>query len=204
MLGQHGRGLTSAVFTPLARALVRRGVSPDAVTITGTIVASLAALTLIGTGRLVAGSLVVGIVVFTDSVDGLMARLSGSSSPWGAFLDSTLDRVSDAALFSSFVLYYAAREGQVAVWGMYAALAAAVLGGIVPYARARAEASGYAAAVGIAERSDRLLISLIAALLTGLGLGQWILAAALTYLALAAAVTVGQRIHVVHRQAEGR
>ena len=200
MLGQHGRGFTRTVFGPLANALVRAGVSPDAVTIAVTIVCTVAALALIAPGFLVAGSLVVGVTVFTDSIDGQMARMTGTSSPFGAFLDATMDRISDGAIFASYALYFAGRSGPVAQWGLIAAIAALTLGAVVPYARARAEASGFSAAVGIAERSDRLLISLLATLLVGLGLPAWVLAAALTYLAAAALITVGQRVSTVRKQ----
>ncbi|WP_222842835.1 phosphatidylinositol phosphate synthase [Bowdeniella nasicola] len=201
MLGQHGRGAMKAVFTPLATQLVKLGVSPDAVTITGTVLASTAALALIAPGYLIVGSLTVGLVVFTDSLDGIMARLIGRESPWGAFLDSTLDRITDGAIFAALAIYFASVPGTIGRWGLYAGIAAAILGGVVPYARARAEAVGYTASVGIAERSDRLLIALLATLLVGLGLPLWVLAVALTYLAIAAAITVGQRLATVKKQA---
>lgn len=200
MLGQHGRGITRAICTPPARLLNKAGVSPNSVTVTGTIVASVAALALLPTGHLVAGPLTIGFIVFADSLDGTMARLAGQESLFGAFLDSTLDRITDGAIFAAFVLYFAFHPSSVSAAGLIAALAATVLGGVVPYARARAEANGYCAAVGIAERSDRLLISLLAALLVGLGLPEWILVGALAYLALAAAITVGQRIWAVRTQ----
>ena len=201
MLGQHGRGAIKAVFTPIARALVKAGVSPDAVTITGTIAASVAALALIAPGYLIAGSLTVGIIVFTASLDGTMARLIGRDSPWGSFLDATLDRITDGAIFAAITIYLAGVPGSIGRWGLYAGIAAAILGSVVPYARARAEASGYQASVGIAERSDRLLIALLATLLVGCGLPTWILPVALTYLAVAAAITIGQRLATVYQQA---
>lgn len=201
MLGRNGRGFAAWLFGPAARALVRAGVSPDAVTITGTVLVTGLALTLFPLGHLAAGALAIGAVVVTDSIDGLMARMLGRSSRWGAFLDSTLDRIGDAAIFSG-VLVYALRhlDGTLGDITTGLALAALVLGTVVPYARARAEGLGMHASGGIAERSDRLLVVLVACLLVGLGLPAWVLTAALGLLTLASAVTVGQRMADVRRQ----
>ena len=193
------RGLMTRVMTPVAELLLRLRVSPDAVTITGTLAVVVAALTLFPTGHLLAGSLVVGFFVLTDSLDGVMARRSGRSSDWGAFLDSTLDRIADAAIFSGLVVYLAGRGDEPT--GAVLALACLVLGSVVPYTRARAEGLGMTASVGIAERADRLAVVLTAALLVGAGLPTAVLTVALALLAVASAVTVVQRMAAVRRQA---
>src|SRR5690606_25887596 len=133
-----------------------------AVTITGTFLVIATALWLLPTGRLVAGALVIGLFVFTDSLDGTMARLSGRSGPWGAFLDSTLDRLADGALFIGLALYFAWHAPAARLLGTLAALACLLLGLCVSYARARAEGLGLDGNVGIAERPERLLVSLLA------------------------------------------
>jgi CDP-diacylglycerol--glycerol-3-phosphate 3-phosphatidyltransferase len=189
------------LFTPVADALLKRGVSPDAVTITGTLAVVVAALWLFPTGHFLAGSLVIGLFVLTDSLDGVMARRAGRSGPWGAFLDSTLDRFGDAAIFTGMVLWFVG-EGDSA-WGVGTALACLALGSIVPYARARAEGLGMTAQVGIAERADRLAAVLVAALLVGLGLPQVVLVVVLALLAVASLVTIVQRMATVRRQAVG-
>jgi CDP-diacylglycerol--glycerol-3-phosphate 3-phosphatidyltransferase len=189
------------LFTPVADVLLKRGVSPDAVTITGTLAVVVAALWLFPTGHFLAGSLVIGLFVLTDSLDGVMARRAGRSGPWGAFLDSTLDRFGDAAIFTGMVLWFVG-EGDSA-WGVGTALACLVLGSIVPYARARAEGLGMTAQVGIAERADRLAAVLVAALLVGLGLPQVVLVVVLALLAVASLVTIVQRMATVRRQAVG-
>src|SRR6195952_6102739 len=97
------------VFTPVARLLLRLGVSPDVVTIIGTIGVCAAALVFFPRGDFLVGVLVCTAFVFSDLVDGLMARMSGQSSSWGAFLDSTLDRFGDAAIFAGLALYYSGR-----------------------------------------------------------------------------------------------
>lgn len=201
MLGQHGRGFTKAIFTAPARGLARLGVSPDAVTWTGTLVTCALAIGLIPTGHAVLAPPLLGIVTLFDSLDGILARLTGKASAWGAFLDSTLDRVSDGAIFASIALYALWHmEGAVGTWALVAALACTVLGAVVPYARARAEAIGASAAVGMTERTDRLIISLVALFLVGVGAPSWVLAGALSVLAVLAAITVGQRMATVYRQ----
>jgi CDP-diacylglycerol--glycerol-3-phosphate 3-phosphatidyltransferase len=187
------------VFTPVADALLKRGVSPDAVTITGTVAVVVTALWLFPTGHFLAASLVIGFFALTDSLDGVMARRSGRSGPWGAFLDSTLDRFGDAAIFAGLVLWFVG-EGDSA-WGVGAALACLVLGSVVPYARARAEGLGMTASVGIAERADRLAVALVATALVGLGVPQVVLVVVLALLAVASFVTVVQRMATVRRQA---
>lgn len=207
MLTQHLRRLGAALFTPVARALVRFGVSPDAVTVVGTVGTVAAALWFLPRGEFVVGALVITVVVLADSVDGMMARLLAArgvrrSGAWGAFLDSTLDRVADGALFVGLVLWFARPDGTaVDRAGLAAALACLVLGSVVPYARARAEGLGMTATGGIAERADRILVVLVAVFADGLGLPPVVLVVVLALLALAAAVTVVQRMAQVHRQA---
>ncbi|VTR75546.1 phosphatidylinositol phosphate synthase [Cellulomonas hominis] len=195
------RGAMTRLFTPVADALLRRGVSPDAVTITGTVAVVAAALWLFPAGHFLAASLVIAFFALTDSLDGVMARRSGRSGPWGAFLDSTLDRFGDAAIFSGLVLWFIG-EGDSS-WGAGLALACLVLGSIVPYARARAEGLGMTAAVGIAERADRLAAVLVATALVGVGVPEVVLVVVLGLLAAASFVTVVQRMLTVRRQAMG-
>jgi CDP-diacylglycerol---glycerol-3-phosphate 3-phosphatidyltransferase len=195
------RGAMTRIFTPVADALLRAGVSPDAVTVTGTLVVMVTALWAFPTGNLLLGSVIIALFALTDSLDGVMARRSGRSGPWGAFLDSTLDRFADAAIFAGLVLWYFGEgDSQPAA---ILALACLILGSIVPYARARAEGLGMTASGGIAERADRLFAVLIATALVGVGLSDVVLVVVLALLALASAVTVVQRMAMVHRQAVG-
>lgn len=195
------RSLMTTVFTPVARVLQRLGVSPDAVTITGTVVVTALALTLLPTGHLLLGGVLIGVFALCDALDGVLARHTGRTSSWGAFLDATLDRVSDGAVFAGITVYFVLHpEVPYATWGLLAALACLVLGGVVPYARARAEAVGATARTGVAERADRLVIGLVPLGLTDLGLPMAVAVTALTALAAASAVTVAQRVTTVHRQ----
>lgn len=193
------RGAMTRLFTPVARALLKVGVSPDAVTFTGTLVVVVAALWAFPTGHLLAGTLVIAVFALTDSLDGVMARQAGRSGPWGAFLDSTLDRLGDAAIFGGLVLWFFG-DGDDRLAAVLA-LACLVLGSVVPYARARAEGLGMTASGGIAERADRLLLVLLATGLVGFGLPLVVLQVVLALLAVASAITVVQRMAKVRRQA---
>lgn len=186
------------LFAPLARGLLRIGVSPDAVTITGTLGVVVAALWLFPLGYLFAGTVVCCLFAMSDALDGLMARMSGRKGPWGAFLDSTLDRFADAAVFTGILLWLAGR-GEDPV-GAVLALACLILGSIVPYARARAEGLGMTANVGIAERAERLTLVLTAAGLVGIGVNPALLTVVLGVLAVASAITIVQRMATVRRQ----
>jgi CDP-diacylglycerol--glycerol-3-phosphate 3-phosphatidyltransferase len=199
MLGMNGRDLARVIFTPPAKALVRLGVTPDAVTAFGTLATCAVALSLFPTGHLWLGAAILGALVCTDALDGTMARLTGRASKWGAFLDSTLDRIADAAVIGALTIYLARLDD---FWGVVAGIGALAFGGVVPYARAKAEGLGYNATVGLAERSDRLLVALVAAFATGVGAPRVVLVAALGLLAVASAITVGQRAAAVYRQAK--
>lgn len=201
VLGNRGRGFTSALFGPLARRLVAWGVSPDAVTVAGTVALMAVALTLLPTGHLAIGAGAIGVLTLADSIDGQMARHLGRTTAFGEFLDSTLDRFADAAIFAGLVLYFVSLgDDPWRMAGIVGALACLALGGLVSYARAKAEGLGMVAKVGIAERADRLIVSLVATLAVGLGAPTAVLALALGLLALASLFTVGQRIRAVYQQ----
>ncbi|XBH23041.1 CDP-alcohol phosphatidyltransferase family protein [Jonesiaceae bacterium BS-20] len=189
------------IFGPIAKILLKLGISADVVTIVGTIGVIVAALWAFPTNHLAAGSLIIGFFVFADSLDGTMARLSGQSGPWGAFLDSTLDRLADAAIFVGLAWYFLAHgQERWATLGVIASVSCLVFGMLVSYARARAEGLGMTANVGIAERPERLLISLLAACVAGFTSNDGVLMFALMFLALASIITLVQRIAVVRQQ----
>lgn len=192
------RAVWGRLMGPLADGLLGAGVTPDQVTIGGTVVSVVLALWLFPTGHLFLGAILLGVFTVLDTIDGLMARRSGRSGPWGAFLDSTLDRFADGAIFAGLVLWFTGR-GDDRLTAVFA-LACLVLGAIVPYARARAEGLGMSANVGIAERGDRILVSLVATGLVGLGVTPVLLTVALGLLAAASLVTVVQRMLAVRRQ----
>ncbi|WP_344948515.1 phosphatidylinositol phosphate synthase [Sphaerisporangium flaviroseum] len=190
------RPAVTRVLTPLGRALARLGISPNVITLLGTLGVAAGALGFYPRGQLFWGSVVITVFVLADLLDGVMARMLGTGSVWGAFLDSTLDRVGDAAIFSGLILWFMA-TGEGVLAGV--ALFCLVAGAVVSYAKARAEGLGLSCDVGLAERSERLLVVLVAAGLSGLGV-PYILAVGLWLLAAASAFTVGQRIIHVYRQ----
>ncbi|HLS13347.1 MAG TPA: CDP-alcohol phosphatidyltransferase family protein [Beutenbergiaceae bacterium] len=201
VLGNRGRGFTQAIFGPLARGLLRLGVSPNTVTVLGTVVLMALALTLFPMGYLAAGALAIGLVVLCDSIDGIMAREAGHHTRFGSFLDSTLDRFADAAIYIGLLVYFAVHVPPPwSVAGVVVTAACLAIASVVSYARAKAESLQFTASVGVAERADRLILTLVATLIVGLGAPAWILVIALGVLALASAITVGQRIGAVARQ----
>jgi CDP-diacylglycerol--glycerol-3-phosphate 3-phosphatidyltransferase len=199
MLNRFARALFTRLLTPVARLLLRLGISPDVVTLVGTAGVCVGALAFYPRGEFFWGTIVITAFVFSDTVDGIMARASGRSTAWGAYLDSTLDRVGDAAVFGGLVLYYAGPGRDQLMAGL--ALACLVLGAVVSYSKARAEGLGMTADVGIAERADRLVAVLVVTGLVGLGLPEVFLLIMLALLAAASLVTVVQRILTVRRQA---
>lgn len=199
------RQFWSNVWAPVGDLFLRMGIKPDWVTIVGTIGVSAGALWFFPRGQFFLGVLVITVFVFSDIIDGYMARASGQSSKWGAFLDSTLDRVGDAAIFGGLVLYYATSHPETDLGGptlyLCLSLACLVLGNLTSYARARAEALGMQAKGGIAERSDRVVSILVMTGLSGLFDAPFLREITLWALAFASLITVFQRMAIVHKQA---
>jgi CDP-diacylglycerol---glycerol-3-phosphate 3-phosphatidyltransferase len=179
------------LLTPLAQVLARTPVTPNALTIVGTIGMSASALLFFPTGHLFIGVVVCTLFVFSDMLDGTLARIKGTSGKFGAFLDSTLDRVADAAVFGGLAIYFV-RGGHDRVLAAVS-LFCLVAGSLVSYAKARAESLGLTCDVGFAERTERLLIGLVAAGLSGLGV-PYVLPVGLWLLAAVSAFTFGQRV----------
>ncbi|MDX6324307.1 MAG: CDP-diacylglycerol---glycerol-3-phosphate 3-phosphatidyltransferase [Nocardioidaceae bacterium] len=200
------RAFWTGLFSPVVDLLLRWGVSPDAVTLVGTLGVSAGALIFFPRGDLLVGVLVITAFVFSDMIDGAMARKSGRASPFGAFLDSTLDRIGDGAIFGGLALYYVGPGDNELVAAL--TIYCLVMGSVTSYARAKAESLGMQAKVGIAERSDRL-VSILAVtgaadIVNRLGVGEkalWAIPVTLGVLAVASTVTVVQRILVVRQQA---
>ncbi len=184
------RAVVSYGVNPVARFLLKIGVTPNAVTIAGTVGV------LIGSyfgarGHLLAGTVIVTACALTDALDGTMARMRGGTGRFGALLDSSMDRLADGAVFGA-VAYYLAGQGNP-YGGVVAALISLVAGQVVSYVKARAQSLGLNADVGIAERLERLLIVGVGGLLGAAGL-EWGLPAALWVLAVLSLVTVFQRL----------
>ena len=201
MRSASARPRVGRVVAPVVDRLARAGVTPDAVTLTGTLGAVAGAVLLIGSGHLFWGAFTVTVFVLLDMLDGALARARGGGSAFGAVLDSTCDRAVDAAVFGALVWWYTGGGGNRLL--ALLALVGLVLGVLTSYIKARAEGVGIPCDVGLVERTERLILVLTGTGLTGLGLpyavdvGLWLLVAG-------GAVTVAQRVAAVHRGARGK
>ncbi len=193
------RAFFTKVISPVAHLLLKLGVSPDAVTLVGTLGVAAGALVFFPQGKLATGVLVITAFVFSDLLDGTMARTSGRVSPFGAFWDSTLDRIGDGAIFIGLALYFAWEEPSRLY--LVLSLVCLLMGGVTSYARARGETLGFDVKVGIAERADRLVAILVLTFFSAVLDLPVLLYIALWALAIASTVTVCQRVWVVRKQA---
>jgi phosphatidylglycerophosphate synthase len=200
MLNRYARAFFTAIFTPTARFFLKIGISPDAVTLVGTLGVIAGALCFFPRGSFLIGTLVITAFVFSDLVDGTMARMINRTDKFGAFWDSTLDRLGDAAIFGGLAFWFARGGDQPVLFVV--CLACLSLGAVVSYARARAEGLGVDANVGIVERGERLVGSLVATGLDGLGL-PYIQAITLWAIAIGSFVTLVQRVMLVRRELTG-
>ena len=183
------------VIEPIARLAVRAKITPNAVTLIGTLGTVLSAIYFYPKGELFIGTLFICFFALSDLFDGAIARLSEQgASAWGGFLDSTCDRITDAAILGSLAVYCILEDSDLYL----VAIAAIVTGFLVPYIRAKAESFGIACTVGIAERTERIILSLTGIGFHGLGV-PYILAITLWLLFALSAITVIQRIAVVRR-----
>jgi CDP-diacylglycerol--glycerol-3-phosphate 3-phosphatidyltransferase len=199
LLNTFARALFARIFGPVADLLLRLRISPDAVTVVGTVGVCVGALGFFPRGELFWGVMVITAFVFSDIVDGLMARKLGRTSKWGAFLDSSLDRFGDAAVFGGLALYYAGRGDDLLLcWLAFGGLA---LGSIVSYVRAKAEGLGWRADVGVLERADRMVSTLVCTGFVGIGLPDVFLAVVLAVVCAGSVVTIVQRLRLVRSQA---
>ncbi|MDQ1321081.1 MAG: CDP-diacylglycerol---glycerol-3-phosphate 3-phosphatidyltransferase [Actinomycetota bacterium] len=191
------RAAYAKISTPLAKAALRAGLTPDTVTIIGTAGSVLAALILFPIGQLWWGAVAVSFFVLADMLDGAMARQRGGGTRFGSVLDATCDRISDGAVFCGLLWWAAFGLGDAAL--MVATLICLVTSQVISYIKARAEASGLNGSGGLIERPERLIIVLAGAGLSDLPFFPipMTLPVAMWLLAVASLITVGQRLHSV-------
>lgn len=208
MLSIFGRASVSKVTAPLGKALNSTGLTPNSVTLIGTVATVTAAVTLFPAGYLWWGSVVITLFVLFDMLDGAMARARGGGTKYGAVLDATCDRVADGAIFGGLAWWAVFTETDKPL--LIATLICLVTSQVISYAKARAEASGLSADGGWIERPDRLVIVLVGAGLTGVGRHfdipwlQSLIYPAMWILAAASVVTVFQRVLAVRRSEGAR
>jgi CDP-diacylglycerol---glycerol-3-phosphate 3-phosphatidyltransferase len=198
MLNLHAREYVNRVTDPIGRALVERGMTPNAVTVVGTVGASAAALWFLPRGELAIGPWVITFFVLLDLIDGAMARAGNKGTPFGAVLDSTCDRIADGALLAGLT-WWCLGVGDERVLGI-AAMICLVSSQLISYVKARAEGMGLSADGGLVERAERLIVVLLGTFLHGVGV-PYALHVALWGLAAASVYTVFQRLVLVHRSA---
>jgi CDP-diacylglycerol---glycerol-3-phosphate 3-phosphatidyltransferase len=200
VLGVNARPVVAKVVAPAVRGLARVGVTPDMVTIAGTLGAVAGSVLLFGTGHLFWGTVAVTFCVLLDLLDGALARARGGGSVFGAVLDSTGDRAADAAVFASLAWWFSGSGDDRLL--VLLSLVCLVLGVLTSYIKARAEGVGLSCDVGIVERTERLILVLVGTGLSGLGV-PYALHVALWVLLAGSAVTVVQRVVAVRRSAAG-
>jgi CDP-diacylglycerol--glycerol-3-phosphate 3-phosphatidyltransferase len=200
VLGVNARPVVAKVIGPAVGRLARSGVTPDAITILGTLGAVAGAVGLIATGHLFWGAFTVTVFVLLDMLDGALARARGGGSVFGAVLDSTGDRAADAAIFGALVWWFSgAGDNRLLV---LLALLCLVLGVLTSYIKARAEGVGLTCDVGLVERTERLILVLVGTGFAGLGI-PYAVHVALWLLLAGSAVTVGRRFLAVRRAGRG-
>ena len=192
MLSEYGRPGVTTVSRPIAGALVRAGVTPNMITLTGLVLTCAAAIGLFGTGHLFVGAIVIALCTLLDLLDGAVARAGAGGSSYGALVDAVSDRVADGVIFASLLWWVVGTDphNRVAL-GML--LGCLVFSQVVSYSKARADAGGLATPGGLMERADRLVITLVGAGLDGLGV-PWALELAASAVAIGSFVTVLQRM----------
>jgi CDP-diacylglycerol---glycerol-3-phosphate 3-phosphatidyltransferase len=193
------RPFFARLFNPIVQGLARTPVTPNMITVAGTVGVSAAALSMFPIGELFPGAFTATVFVFTDMLDGQLARIKGSSGKYGAFLDSTMDRLADAAVFGGITIWFMRTDHLLGVVSLFC-----LAGGMsVSYVKARAEGLGLNADVGLIERPERLIIGLTSIGLSGLGI-PYVLPIGMWALAAGTAFTFCQRMRAVYVDARSK
>ncbi|MEY4877979.1 MAG: hypothetical protein RIR72_394 [Actinomycetota bacterium] len=196
MIQNRFKAPVTALITPSCRFLLRIGITANWLTFIGAIGSSISALYFFSKGDFFLGTILVSLFALSDLFDGTMARLSEQgTTKWGALIDSTLDRATDAAIYAGVISYAISSDNTNLA---LLALLALITGALIPYIRAKAESLGIECSVGIAERAERLIIILTATGLYGLGVNI-ALAGGLLLINILGLITIVQRLLVVAR-----
>lgn len=190
------------LMEPVAALLVRLRVHPNTITIAGTVF-MIAGGALYGAGFIVLGGWLLGLTALTDVLDGMVARRTGTATAFGAFLDSTLDRVADGAVLGGLAVFYATSPAHTSVPMIVVCLAGIIGSFLTSYTRARAESLGLDAKVGMLQRPERVVLLAAPQGFFGLAFNGFILSAIVVILAVTAWITVFQRIAYVYGRTKG-
>jgi CDP-diacylglycerol--glycerol-3-phosphate 3-phosphatidyltransferase len=186
------------VIDPIAKVLIRAKITPDALTWFGAGATLVISAVFLAQGNFALGAILFGLFGLIDLLDGTMARMLGTSGPWGAFLDSTLDRVSDAAVICGICYFYVKSDYSNSNLIVSAGVVALVMSLMTSYARAKAESLNAKCNIGIAERAERNILIWVSLLITGLVTD--VMAYAFVILAVVSTITVIQRVVYVRKQ----
>lgn len=197
MLSVRGRRPAAVVVEPVAKACLKLGLSPNAVTVIGTVIACAIIMVLVPLGELLWAALLSALFTAFDLIDGTMARLRGGGTRFGATLDATCDRITDGVLFSVITWWLIYRYG-AGPWLVGASFTVLVSSQVISYVKARGEASGLKIIGGLVERAERLIIGLLGLGLTGLGV-PYAIDVAIWVLAVGSVFTVIQRLVMASR-----
>ena len=190
------------LMDPIANFLVRRRIHPNTITIVGTVFMAAGGV-LYGTGHIMTGGWLIGITALSDVLDGMVARKGNKASVYGAFLDSTLDRVSDGVVLGGLAVFYALNTQHRSVWMVVVCLTAIIGAFVTSYTRAKADSLGLDAKVGLLQREERVVLLSAPQSFFGLTLNGWVLAGIISLLAVTAWITVVQRMLYVYSRTTG-
>ena len=194
----NARRFVARFIDPVASTLLRLKATPDGITWFGCGATVLTSVVFLAQGKFLIGAILFGAFSLIDLLDGTMARMLGTSGAWGAFLDSTLDRISDSAVICALIYFYVTADAANSQLAVVAGIVSLVMSLMTSYARAKAESLDAKCTVGIAERAERNLIIWIALLISGLFVD--VVPYALALLAIVSTITVVQRIIFVRKQ----
>ncbi|HEY3607992.1 MAG TPA: CDP-alcohol phosphatidyltransferase family protein [Pseudonocardiaceae bacterium] len=198
MLNIFARASVSRVTDPVGAWLVRAGMTPNVMTVVGTVGTVVSALVFFPLNQLFLGTALVTVFVLFDLLDGAMARTAGRVTSFGTVLDASCDRIADGVLFGAITWWAFVVAGDRLTGA--AALVCLVCAQVISYIKARADAEGLDADGGLVERAERFIIALAGTAIQGLGVPHAV-RVALLLLAVLALITVGQRLVAVWRSA---
>jgi len=185
------------LIDPVANWLVKRKVHPNTITVIGTLCTLVGGI-IYGTGHIRTGGWFLGLTALFDVLDGTVARRSNTSSQFGAFLDSTLDRLADGFVLGGIAVFYATSRLHGSVPLLITALLGLIGAFLTSYTRARAESLGLDAKVGLLQRPERVVLLSAPQAFFGLVFNGWVLAIIIVILTLTAWITVVQRVAYVY------
>jgi CDP-diacylglycerol--glycerol-3-phosphate 3-phosphatidyltransferase len=186
------------LMEPIAEVLVKLRVSANALTTIGTLSTIVGGIAF-GLGHMHVGGIIIGVTAISDALDGIVARKSGQASVFGAFYDSSLDRIADGALLAGVGFFFATDPVHHSKPMLVMCLVGMIGTFMVSYTRSRAESLGINAKVGVMQRAERVILLVVPQALFGLALNGWVLTTVVTLLTVTAWITALQRINFVRK-----